>query len=99
MVIQIYNKFGGFLLLYSIIYNLSLEMSDEPPFLHHPADGEDEHIVLRELLAPYVEGVEGIRTVGTMLEQVFLRFGQLLARLVLVEAVATSRHTGRLNGE
>lgn len=34
MVIQIYNKFGGFLLLYSIIYNLSLEMSDEPDLFY-----------------------------------------------------------------
>ena len=30
--IQIYNKFSGFLLFFTIIYNLSLEMSDEPIF-------------------------------------------------------------------
>ena len=30
VVIQIYNKFSGFLLFFTIIYNLSLEMSDEP---------------------------------------------------------------------
>ena len=34
VVIQIYNKFSGFLLFFTIIYNLSLEMSDEP-YLHH----------------------------------------------------------------
>ena len=32
VVIQIYNKFSGFLLFFTIIYNLSLEMSDEPLF-------------------------------------------------------------------
>ena len=32
VVIQIYNKFSGFLLFFTIIYNLSLEMSDEPYF-------------------------------------------------------------------
>ena len=30
VVIQIYNKFSGFLRFFTIIYNLSLEMSDEP---------------------------------------------------------------------
>ena len=30
VVIQIYNKFSGFLLFFTIIYNLSLEMPDEP---------------------------------------------------------------------
>lgn len=33
VVIQIYNKFSGFLLFFTIIYNLSLEMSDEPIFI------------------------------------------------------------------
>ena len=33
VVIQIYNKFSGFLLFFTIIYNLSLEMSDEPEIL------------------------------------------------------------------
>lgn len=33
VVIQIYNKFSGFLLFFTIIYNLSLEMSDEPNLL------------------------------------------------------------------
>ena len=30
VVIQIYNKFSGFLLFFTIIYNISLEMSDDP---------------------------------------------------------------------
>ena len=34
VVIQIYNKFSGFLLFFTIIYNLSLEMSDEPFIIH-----------------------------------------------------------------
>ena len=34
VVIQIYNKFSGFLLFFTIIYNLSLEMSDEPFFCY-----------------------------------------------------------------
>ena len=35
VVIQIYNKFSGFLLFFTIIYNLSLEMSDEPHKISH----------------------------------------------------------------
>lgn len=39
VVIQIYNKFSGFLLFFTIIYNLSLEMSDEPTITFLRASG------------------------------------------------------------
>lgn len=55
--------------------------------------------LLRELFAPNVQGIKGIRAVGTVFEEVFLGLGKLLAGLVFVEAVAPVQYSGRLNGE
>ena len=55
--------------------------------------------MLRELLAAYIEGVEGICAVGAMLEEIFFGFGLLLHGFVLAEAVATALHSGTLDGE
>ncbi len=55
--------------------------------------------MLRELLAADIEGVEGICAVGTVLKEIFFRFGLLLHRFVLSEAVATALHAGGLDGE
>ena len=55
--------------------------------------------MLWELLAADVERVEGIGAVGAVLKEVFLRFGLLLHRLVLSEAVSPTLHPGRLDGE
>lgn len=43
-----------------------------------------------EFLAADVEGVECVGAVGVVFEEVFFRFGEFLARLVLAEAVASS---------
>ena len=46
-----------------------------------------------------VERVESIGAIGAVLEQVFLGLRELLARLVLAEAIPTGQHTGRLDGD
>ena len=48
VVIQIYNKFSGFLLFFTIIYNLSLEMSDEPKKIHNPVSLRVVYVIYRE---------------------------------------------------
>ena len=48
----------------------------------------------RELFAADVESIESIGAVGAVFEQVFLRLGKFLARLVFLEAVATIGDTG-----
>jgi hypothetical protein len=55
--------------------------------------------MLREFLAPDVEGVESIGAVGAMLEEVLLRLWILFRRLVLSEPVAATFDAGRLNGQ
>ncbi len=55
--------------------------------------------MLRELLAANVERIEGLCAVGAVFEEVFFRFGLLLHRFVLSEAVATALHAGGLDGE
>ena len=55
--------------------------------------------LLREFFAPNVQGIKGIRAIGTVFEEVFFGLGKLLAGLVLVEAVASVQDSGRLNGE
>ena len=52
-----------------------------------------------EFLAADVEGVECVGSVGAVFEEVFFRFGEFLARLVLAEAVAPSVHSCRLDGK
>lgn len=53
----------------------------------------------QEFLAGDVEGIEGIGAVGAVFEQVFFALGELFARLILAEAVATIGDTGGLNGK
>ena len=48
----------------------------------------------REFFAADVEGIEGVGAVGAVFEQVFFRLGELFARLILAEAVATVGDTG-----
>ncbi len=55
--------------------------------------------MLWELLAADIEGVESIGAVGAVFEEIFFRFGLLLHRFVLAEAVATALHSGGLDGE
>ena len=46
-----------------------------------------------EFLATDIEGVESVGAGGAVFEEVFFRFGEFLARLVLAEAVAPSAHS------
>lgn len=49
-----------------------------------------------KILATYIEGVE---SVGAVFEEVFIGFGELLAWLVLTEAVAISAASCRSDGK
>ena len=40
--------------------------------LHHPTSSDGIDVVLWELLAADIEGVEGVRAIGAVLEQVLL---------------------------
>ena len=62
--------------------------------LRYARHGEGESIVIGEFLATDVEGIESVRAVGAMFEQVFLRLGELFAGLILAEAVAPIGDTG-----
>jgi len=53
----------------------------------------------REFLATDIEGVESVGAGGAVFEEVFFRFGEFLARLVLAEAVAPSAHSRQLDGK
>ncbi len=53
----------------------------------------------KRILATDIEGVESVGAGGAVFEEVFLGFGELLARLVLAEAVAPSAHSCRLDGK
>ena len=55
--------------------------------------------MLWELLAADIQCIESIGTVGTMLQQVLFGLRLLLHRLVLMEAVASTFDTSRLNGQ
>ncbi len=50
-------------------------------------------------LAADVEGIEGIRAVGAVFEQVFFALGKFLAGFVFAIAVAPSADSCRLDGE
>ena len=67
--------------------------------LHHTTNWSVHDVVNGELLATDIEGVESVGTVGAVFEEVFLGFGEFLARLVLAEAVAPSAHSCRLDGK
>jgi len=65
----------------------------------HTAGVNTEGVAVRELLAADVEGVESVRAVGAVLQQVFLGLSEFLAALVLAETVAAAHHACRLDGE
>ena len=67
--------------------------------LHHATGVDGIEVVLWELLAADVEGVEGIRAIGAVLEEVLLGLVIFFAGLVLAEAVASSFHACRLDSE
>ena len=67
--------------------------------LSHPTHANWVQIVLRELLAADIEGIEGIGAVGTVFEKVFFGLRLLFHRLVFAEAVAPSLHSCGLDGE
>ena len=69
------------------------------PESQHPVRREAHHGALRELLATDIEGVESIGAVGAGLKQVLLGLLELLAALVLLEAVAPAQHARRLYGK
>lgn len=52
-----------------------------------------------KFLVADIEGVESVGAGGAVFEVVFFGFGELLARLVLAEAVVPSAHSCRLNGK
>ena len=53
----------------------------------------------RKILATDIEGIESVGASGAVFEEVFLGFGEFLARLVLAEAVAPSAAPCRLDGK
>lgn len=67
--------------------------------LHYAAECHREGVVLWELLTADIQCIESIRAIGTMLQQVLLRFRLFLHGLVLPEAVASTFYTCRLNSE
>ncbi len=69
---------------------------DTPDTARH---GEGKSIVVREIFAIDVEGIESVGAVGAVFEQVFFTLGKFLAGLVFAEAVASATDPCRLNGE
>lgn len=51
--------------------------------LHHTTNWYVHDVVNGELLATDIEGVESVGSGGTVFEEVFLGFGEFLARLAL----------------
>lgn len=54
---------------------------------------------LRELLTADIQRIEGIRAVGTMLQQVLFRLNQLFIGFVLVKSISPTANASRLNSE
>ena len=69
------------------------------PYSEDTASVEAEGVMERELLAADIEGVESVRAVGAVLEQVFFGLGEFLAALVLAETVAPAHDPGGLDGQ
>ena len=67
--------------------------------LHHPTCPDGIDVVLGELLAADVEGVEGIGAIGAVLQEILFRLGVFLLRLVLAETIAATLDACRLDGE
>ena len=53
--------------------------------------------MLRELFTPNIQRIKSISTIGTMLQQVLLRFGMLLRGLVFAKTVSSAFHASRLH--
>ena len=68
-------------------------------FLRYSRHGEGESVVVWELLAADIEGIESVGAVGAVFEQVFLGFGEFLPGFVLAESQTATAHSGRLNGK
>ena len=65
--------------------------------LENATHWHSDDILDREFLATDIDGIESVGADGAVFEEVFLGFGELLACLVLAEAVATSAHSCRLD--
>ena len=57
------------------------------------------HLTLRKLLASYIHRIEGIRAVRSVFEEVFFRLRQFFPSLILMEAVASTSDSSRLNSK
>ena len=79
--------------------SVSTKKTHRVRFLEYPADGDGDGGLLGELGATDVEGIESVRAIGTVLEQVFLRFGEFLAALVLTKAVSATADPCGLQGK
>ena len=55
--------------------------------------------MLRKLLTLNIQRIKSICSIGTMLQQVLLRFRILLGRLVFAKAVSSTLHPCGLNGK
>ena len=53
--------------------------------------------MLRELFTPNIQRIESISAIGTMLQQVLLRFGILLRGLVFAKVISSAFHASRLH--
>ena len=53
--------------------------------------------MLRKLLTPNVQRIKSICAIGTMLQQVLLRFRILLCGLVFAKAISSAFHASRLH--
>ena len=60
--------------------------------LHHPTQRDRVCVMLREFLTADIQCIESICAIGTMLQQVLLRFRLFFHGLVLSEAVASNVH-------
>ena len=67
--------------------------------LGNSADNDGRKVILGEFGTADVEGIESVRAIGTVLEEVFLRFGEFLPTLVLAEAVSASADPSGLQSE
>ena len=77
----------------------SLKITGRDWKLHHATGVDGIEVVLWKLLTTDVEGVESVGAIGAVFEEVLFGFVIFLARLVLAEAVASTLHSSRLDGE
>ena len=55
--------------------------------------------MLRKLFVPNIQRIERIRTIDSVLKQVFFRFRIFLCGLVFAEAIASAFHASGLNSQ